>query len=123
MLEKWFPKAFPHKRTITTTTASGGGCWCLGSGVCCVLNVHDIFSQDPTFRKSALIAEEQLLRLKKRNEGREQFFFLKKLVYFSLCWIFIAAHRLSQVAVSRGYSLIAVRGLLIVVFSLVEHRL
>ena len=71
-------KAFPHKRTIKTTTTSVGGCWRLGSGVCCVLNVHDTFSQDPTFKKSALIAEEQLLRLKKRNEGREHSPFFKK---------------------------------------------
>ena len=38
-------------------------------------------------------------------------------------WVFIAAHRLSLVAVSRGYSLAAVSGLLIAVASLLaEHN-
>ena len=38
-------------------------------------------------------------------------------------WVFIAVHRLSLVAASRGYSLVAVRGLLTAVASLVEHGL
>ena len=46
------------------------------------------------------------------------------LLCFWLCRIVIAAHRLSLVATSVGYSLIAVHGLLISVASLVaEHRL
>ena len=46
------------------------------------------------------------------------------LIYFWLRWVFIAACGLSLVAASRGYSFIAVRGLLIAVASLVaEHRL
>ena len=41
-----------------------------------------------------------------------------------LCWVFIAAHGLSLDAVSRGYSLAVVWGLLIVVaFLVVEHGL
>ena len=49
------------------------------------------------------------------------FFFL---IYFQLCWVFDAAHGLSVVAVSRGYSLAVVHRLLFVVASLVaEHRL
>ena len=41
-----------------------------------------------------------------------------------LCWVFIAAPKLSLVAASRGYSLVAVLGLLIVLASFVtEHRL
>ena len=81
--------------------------------------------QDPIFKKSALIAEEQLLPLKKGIRVGSSSFFKKKsyLVYFSLCWIFIAAGRLSLVVVSRGYSLIAVCGFLIMVISLVAHRL
>ena len=47
------------------------------------------------------------------------FFFL-----ITCVWVFIAVYRLSVVAASRGYSLVAIRGLLIVVPSLVaEHRL
>ena len=45
-------------------------------------------------------------------------------IYFWLCWVFAAAFRLSLVAANRGYSLVAVHELLIVVASLaVEHRL
>ena len=41
-----------------------------------------------------------------------------------LCWVFIAAHRLSLVLASRGCSLVAACGPLIMVVSLVgEHRL
>ena len=48
--------------------------------------------------------------------------FLK--LIFRLCWVFIAACRLSLVEASRGYSLVAVFELLIVVASLVaEHGL
>ena len=46
-------------------------------------------------------------------------------MYFWLCWVFVVGF--SLVAVSRGYSLVGVHGLLIVVgFScslVVEHRL
>ena len=49
-----------------------------------------------------------------------KFFFLS----LWLCWVFIAACRLSLVVVSRGYSLVVVHGFLIVVASPVaEHRL
>ena len=44
------------------------------------------------------------------------------LFVFRLCWVVIAAHGLSLVAESGGYSVTLVRGLLIVVASLVaEH--
>ena len=43
--------------------------------------------------------------------------YLKK-NYFWLCWVFVAAHRLSLVVASRDYSLIAVRGLFIMVILL-----
>ena len=47
---------------------------------------------------------------------------LFKLVYFRLCWVFVASRRLSLVVESRGYSLVVVFGLLTVVASLVaEH--
>ena len=51
--------------------------------------------------------------------------FLKSLlIYFWLCWVFIAVPRPSLFAVSGGYSLVAVHGLLTAVASLVaEHRL
>ena len=43
-------------------------------------------------------------------------------IYFWLCWVFVAARGLSLVAVSGGLLFIAVRGLLVVVASLVaEH--
>ena len=43
---------------------------------------------------------------------------------FCLCWVIVAARRLSLVEVSKGYFLVAVFELLIVVVSLVEvHRL
>ena len=50
-------------------------------------------------------------------------YFKKKVyIYLWLCWVFIALHRLSLVAESRACSLLAVRGPLIVVASLVaEH--
>ena len=42
--------------------------------------------------------------------------------YFRLCWVLVAVYELSLVAVSRGYSQVAVYGLLIAVASLVaEH--
>ena len=45
-------------------------------------------------------------------------------IYFRLCWVFLAAHKLSQVVESGDYSLAAVHRLLIAVASLVvEHRL
>ena len=40
---------------------------------------------------------------------------------FWLRWVFIAAHRLSLVAVSRGCSLVALRGLHIVMVSLIAE--
>ena len=44
------------------------------------------------------------------------------LIYFWLCWVFVAACRFSVVAVNGGYSLIAMCELLIEVVSLVvEH--
>ena len=50
-------------------------------------------------------------------------FFFKFLLFIWLCWVFVAARRLSLVAVSGGYSLLAVCGLPIAVASLVlEHR-
>ena len=47
-------------------------------------------------------------------------FAYKRLFYFFtpifwLCWVFVAVHRLSLVEESRGYSLVAVHGILIVV--------
>ena len=43
---------------------------------------------------------------------------------FLLCWVFVAVHGLSLVAVSGDYSLVVVLWLLIAVASLVaEHRL
>ena len=50
-------------------------------------------------------------------------FFFNKFIYFWLHWVFVAAHGLSLVAASGGYS-VAVRGLLIAVASVVlEHWL
>ena len=44
--------------------------------------------------------------------------------YFCLCWVIVAARRLSLVEVSKGYFLVAVFELLIAVVSLVEvHQL
>ena len=45
---------------------------------------------------------------------------LKKIMFYLL---FLAEHRLSPAAASRGYSLAVVCGLLVAVASLVEHRL
>ena len=51
--------------------------------------------------------------------GRIFFFF-----FFYLCWIFVAAHRLSLVVVSRCCSVVAMSGFLIAVASFVgEHGL
>ena len=49
--------------------------------------------------------------------------FLCTLLYFGLCWVFAAAHGLFLIAASRGYSPVAVHGLLISVASLVKNRL
>ena len=52
------------------------------------------------------------------------FFQLYLFIYFWLYWVATAVRELSPVAVSWGYSLVAVLGLLMVVASLVaEHRL
>ena len=46
------------------------------------------------------------------------------LIYFWLCWVFVASRRLSLVVASGGLLSFAVRGLLIAVASLVaEHGL
>ena len=42
--------------------------------------------------------------------------------YFWLCWVFVAAHSFSLVAVSKGSSLVAVRKLLIAVASPEEEH-
>ena len=48
--------------------------------------------------------------------------FFNKLIYFWLCWVFVAVHGLSLVVVSGGLLFVEVRGLLISVASLVaEH--
>ena len=50
--------------------------------------------------------------------------FVYLFVYFCLCWLFVAAHGLSLVVVSRGYSLVLLPGLLTVLASLdAEHGL
>ena len=44
--------------------------------------------------------------------------------FFGLCWVFVVVHGLSPAAVSGGYSLVAVPGVLIAIASLVsEHGL
>ena len=42
-------------------------------------------------------------------------------MYFWLCWVFVALCGLSLVSASRGYTLVAVGGLLIAVASLVAE--
>ena len=44
------------------------------------------------------------------------------LIYLWLCWVFVAAHGLSLVAASMGYSLVVVHGFLTEVASLVEEH-
>ena len=51
------------------------------------------------------------------------FFFNFYLFYFWLCWIFVAARGLFSGCGERGLLFVAVRGLLIVVASVVEHGL
>ena len=52
------------------------------------------------------------------------FFLINLFIYLWLPWVFVAVRGLSLVAVSGGYSVVAVCGLLIDVASLVaEHRL
>ena len=49
---------------------------------------------------------------------------LKKYLLWGLSWVFIAARGLSLVAASRGYAIVVMHWLLIVMASLVaEHRL
>ena len=43
--------------------------------------------------------------------------------YVFLCCVFVGVRELSLVAVSRGCSLVVVRGLVIVMVSLAEHRI
>ena len=45
------------------------------------------------------------------------FFFFIYLLYFWLCWVFLAVPGLSLIVASGGYSLVAVSGLLTVVTS------
>ena len=51
------------------------------------------------------------------------YFFVLFICFGGQHWVFIAVHRLSLVAASRGYSLFAVHGRLTAVASLVEHGL
>ena len=51
------------------------------------------------------------------------FYLFKNCFNFWMFWVFVAVHGFSLVAVSGGYSLVVVSWLLIVVASLVEHRL
>ena len=54
--------------------------------------------------------------------GKPYFFY--KRIYFCLGWVFVAVRRLSLVLRERGLLLVAVRGLLVAVASLVaEHGL
>ena len=65
-------------------------------------------------------------RFRDSNKGHLKchIFFFSFIYLFWLCWVFLTAHGLSPVAESRGYSLVAVLGLLTVVASLVaEHHL
>ena len=58
------------------------------------------------------------------NFGEGMIFIFIFFIYFWLHWVFVAARRLSLVAVSGGLLFIVVRGLLIVVASLAaEHGL
>ena len=50
------------------------------------------------------------------------FLFLCLFIYFWLCWVFVAACRLSPVAASGGYSSVGVCGLLFAVGPLVEEN-
>ena len=50
------------------------------------------------------------------------FFLIIYLFYFWLCWVFIAVPGLSLVVESRAYTLAEIRGLLIVVTSLVAEN-
>ena len=55
---------------------------------------------------------------------RHPILFLKCIFCFWLCWVFVFTHGLSLVALSRGYSLVELFGLLIAAaFLVVEHRL
>ena len=55
---------------------------------------------------------------------REHRVFFLKCIYFWLCWVFVAARGLFSNCSERGLFFVAVRGLLIVVASLVaEHVL
>ena len=70
----------------------------------------------------------KFLKFYQKNRQYRSFFFFYKFIlfiyYFCLRWVFVAARWLSLVAASRGYSFVAVRGLLIAVASLVaEHGL
>ena len=58
-----------------------------------------------------------------RSQFRKHIFF-NLLILISLCWIFVAVHRLSLVVVSGAFFLGEVKGLLVAVVSLiVKHRL
>ena len=62
--------------------------------------------------------------MRSSNHSLSRSLFLFLLVYFWLLCVFIAGFRLPLLAASRGYSLVAMHGLLIVVASLVaEHGL
>ena len=63
--------------------------------------------------------EDQLSKM----EVRQAFFSIKR-IYYGLGWVFIGTLRLSLVAESGGYSLVAMGGFLVEISSLVgEHRL
>ena len=68
---------------------------------------------------SCLIPSEQIFYI---HTYIHTYIYIKSYLFnFWLCWVFIAAHRLSLVAVSRGCSLVALRGLHIVMVSLIAE--
>ena len=48
----------------------------------------------------------QYFIVSEKKEEWLDFFLINLFIYFWLCWVFVAAHGLSLVAVSRGYSLL-----------------
>ena len=68
-----------------------------------------------------LLEFRKMLTLEGISLGRVLGWYLfKKIIYFWLCWVFIAVYRLSLFAASRGYSLVAVCGFLLWWFPLLQ---
>ena len=94
----WLLWKAPTTEDLVSTTMS----W---HGGCALTQSSQLFPWLPT--SSILLIKSSFFKKKTLTP----WFFFLKFIYFWLCWVFIAARRLSLVGVSRGYSSLQCAGL------------